>query len=344
VLDLFKQKSVVAIADAHGLAQEEAFYSALVRDPRFAKQVGNVVVEFGGSGAQDIVDRYENGEGVSFAELRHVWTDVAGWLPGPVGLGYVNFYANVRAVNLKLGPASRIKIWLGDPNVDWSNIHSFQDIQPYLAQRDDNMFRIITDEILKKQKKALLIVGSAHLFGPLSLGARIDEAFPKSMAVVAPFPSYIEPDCNARLVAYAKDWPVPAVAGPVGGTSLKSELQLPGCNYIPKSEIQRIEKMASTPPPPGMKLPPGMSVPPSPAALISAESNIMSGTSADELLYLGPPRDLLQAPIDPSIYLDPGYFKEMNRRAQCCTPTHYSLDWEQLVQSNSVVPRKFRTH
>ncbi|HEV2175312.1 MAG TPA: hypothetical protein VGR71_17185, partial [Nitrospira sp.] len=61
VLDLFKQKSVVALADAHGLAQEEAFYSALVRDPRFAKDVGNVVVEFGGSGAQNIIDRYENG-------------------------------------------------------------------------------------------------------------------------------------------------------------------------------------------------------------------------------------------------------------------------------------------
>ncbi len=57
VLDLFKQKSVVALGDAHGLAQEEAFYSALVRDPRFAEQVGNVVVEFGGGASQDIVGR-----------------------------------------------------------------------------------------------------------------------------------------------------------------------------------------------------------------------------------------------------------------------------------------------
>lgn len=344
VLDLFKQKSVVAIADAHGLAQEEDFYSALVRDPRFAKEVGNVVVEFGGSSAQIIIDRYENGGDVSLTELRRVWTDVAGWLPGSFGLGYVNFFANVRAANLNLAANDRINVWLGDPSIDWTNIHSFQDLEPYLSQRDENMFRVISSEILKKHKKALLIVGSAHLFGPGSLAARIDQVYPNSMAIVAPFTGYIETDCNARFVAYAKDWPLPAVAGPVGDTSLKSELQLPGCNYVPKSEIQRIEKMLSTPPPPGTKLPPGMSAPPSAAALISAESNMASGASADELLYLGRPGDLLQAPIDPNIYLDPEYFKEMNRRAQCCTPTHYSLDWDQFVQQNSAIPRTFQAH
>src|ERR1700747_1239356 len=47
VLDLFKQRPVVALGDFHGLAQEESFYSSLVRDPRFAESVGNVVVEFG---------------------------------------------------------------------------------------------------------------------------------------------------------------------------------------------------------------------------------------------------------------------------------------------------------
>ena len=58
MLDLFQHKSVVALADDHGLAQEEVFYSALVRDPRFAEEVGNVVVEFGGEASQDIIDRY----------------------------------------------------------------------------------------------------------------------------------------------------------------------------------------------------------------------------------------------------------------------------------------------
>jgi hypothetical protein len=346
VLDLFKQKSVVVLADAHGLAQEEAFYSALVRDPRFAAEVGNVVVEFGGSAAQSIIDRYVDGQDVSVTELRHVWTDVAGWLPGPFGLGYVNFFAYVRAVNQNLPAGQRITVWLGDPKIDWSQIHSFQDIQPYLSQRDESMFRIVSDQILKKQKKTLLIVGGAHLFGLGggfdSLGTRINKAYPNSMAVVAPFIGYIEPRCNARFVAYAKDWPVPAVVGPVESTSLKRELKLAGCDYIPKAEIQRIENLAATPSVPGVKPQPGMSAPPSPASVISAETNIFSGASANAILYLGPPNSLLEAPFDPSIYLDPDYFKEMNRRAQCCMPSPYSLDWDQLVQQNSVVPRKFQ--
>jgi hypothetical protein len=344
VLDLFNQKSVVAVADAHGLAQEEAFYSALVRDPRFAKEVGNVVVEFGGSGAQSIIDRYVNGQDVSVTELRHVWTDVVGWLPGPFSLGYVNFFANVRAVNQKLPASQRITVWLGDPKIDWSQIHSFQDIEPHLSQRDESMFRIVRDEILAKRKKALLIVGGAHLFGSGSdsLPAKINREHPNSMALVAPFIGYIEPSCNARFVAYTKGWPVPAVVGPIEGTSLMSELELAGCNYIPKTEIQRIEKMAATPPPPGVKPPPGMSAPPSPASLISAETNMFSGANANAILYLGPPDELLEAPADPSIYLDPDYFKEMNRRAQCCMPRPYSLDWDQLVRQNSVIPRKFQ--
>lgn len=160
VFDLFKQRPVVALGDFHGLAQEEDFYSALVRDPRFAEQVGNVVVEWGGSIAQDIIDRYVNGEDVPFTELRHVWTDEVGWLPGPFYVGDINFFASVRAANVKLPPERRINVWLGDPKIDWTKINSALDIGPNLGQRDENIFRIISDEIVKKHKKTLLIIGS----------------------------------------------------------------------------------------------------------------------------------------------------------------------------------------
>src|ERR1700743_2706123 len=60
----FANHPIVGMDDNHGLAQEEDFYAALVRDPRFAKEVGNVVVEFGGAAAQPIIDRYVNGEPV----------------------------------------------------------------------------------------------------------------------------------------------------------------------------------------------------------------------------------------------------------------------------------------
>src|SRR5262250_929126 len=78
-LGLFQQKPVVVLCDQHGLAQEEDFYSALVRDPRFAENVGNVIVEFGGEASQGIIDRYVAGEDVPLKELRRVWTQIAGW-------------------------------------------------------------------------------------------------------------------------------------------------------------------------------------------------------------------------------------------------------------------------
>ena len=50
--------------DNHDLAQQQDFYAALVRDPRFARDVGNVVVEFGNAIHQGVIDRYVNGEDV----------------------------------------------------------------------------------------------------------------------------------------------------------------------------------------------------------------------------------------------------------------------------------------
>jgi len=380
VLGLFRQKPVVALGDAHGLAQEEAFYGALVRDPRFAEEVGNVVVEFGGEASQDIIDRYVAGETVPLTELRRVWTETVGWIPGATSLGYVNFYASVRAANLKLPREHRIKVWLGDPKIDWSKTNSMRDIAPYLGQRDGNFFRIISDEILKKQKKTLLIIGTGHLValdlpgGPASLGNMLAQAYPGALALVSPFTGYVEPECNAKVVARAKGWPVPAIVGPVAGTWLKSELDLPGCNYPmsvifigPHTKTSETGKAAmgptpgvqwlgpDKPPPPDQKASRNMAVSgppagvhqlvpeklPSPDEMLKAEKRMYSGTASDAILYLGPPDALTVSPIDPNIYLDPDYFQEEERRLRCCTPFGETLDWDQLLRNNPVVPKKF---
>src|SRR6185312_12544569 len=62
IMQAFQTHTLVAIGDDHGLAQEQDFYAALVRDPRFARQVGNVVVEFGDAVDQPILDRYLDGQ------------------------------------------------------------------------------------------------------------------------------------------------------------------------------------------------------------------------------------------------------------------------------------------
>jgi hypothetical protein len=333
VLDLFKQNDVVVLCETyHGLAQEADFYSALVRDRRFAENIGNVVVEFGGEGSQAIIDRYVSGAEVPFVELRRVWTETYGWIPGPTRLGYINFYANVRAANLNLPPEHRIKVWLGDPKIDWSKINSYTDLLPYVGHRDDNYFRIISTEILQKHKKTLLIIGSGHIFGAGMLSAKFNLAYPKTLATIMPFTGYIEPECNARIVAQGKDWPIPAVVGPIAGTLLKSQLQLPGCNFIPAEQVERLKAT------PAAALAPFSSV----ADMIHGLISEVSGQDADAILYLGPPDTLTLSPVDPAIYLDPDYFREEDRRSRCCTspPGRGPLDWDGILQQNSVSPRR----
>jgi hypothetical protein len=125
----------------------------LCATPRFSTEVGNIVVEFGGAAQQDTLDRYLNGQQVSYTDLRRVWTDVVGWIPTVTGLGYANFFAQVRAVNLGLPPDRRIHVWLGEPPIDWSKIETKDDFQPFLAQRDTHAADVIENASWNQGRK-----------------------------------------------------------------------------------------------------------------------------------------------------------------------------------------------
>ena len=158
----FQTHPLVGLGDQHGLAQEEDFYAALIRDKRFAANVGNVVVEFGDAAQQDTLDRYLAGEDVPYEQLRRVWSDTVGWIPTVVALGYMNFYAQVRAVNEELPPEQRIHVWLGDPPIDWSKIQDKGDFFKILDKRNHYPADLINAQILAKKKKALVIYGTFH--------------------------------------------------------------------------------------------------------------------------------------------------------------------------------------
>jgi hypothetical protein len=128
ILAAFQTHALVGLGDYHGMAQEEDFYAALIRDPRFAKDVGNILVEFGDASQQETIDRYVAGEDIPYTQLRKVWTDTVGWIPTVTALGFINFYAEVRAANLTLPSSQRIHVWLGDPPVDWSKIRTKADL------------------------------------------------------------------------------------------------------------------------------------------------------------------------------------------------------------------------
>ena len=56
VFRAFGNKPVVALGDPHGLAEQMDFYAAVVRDPRFARDVRNVASWFTARGLRPDVD------------------------------------------------------------------------------------------------------------------------------------------------------------------------------------------------------------------------------------------------------------------------------------------------
>jgi hypothetical protein len=313
ILAALRTHSVVGLGDVHNLAQEEDFLAALVRDPRFAADVRDVVVEFGSAQTQSTLDRYANGENVPYAELRKIWEDRAGATPVGVRLGYINFFAQVRAVNLGLPADKRIRVWLGDPPIEWSQVRTKADWLPILRQREAHAAALIEREILSKGRKALLIYGAVHFYGnPDSslpnLGPLLTEKHPGALFIVTPYAGFNEKACSVAFEKYSAAWPVPSFVSPVRGTSLEDALHKPDCHMAP-------------------------------AGGPAWQEGQFSGGAGDALLYLGPAHALLLSPLQPDIYVDEAYRAEMSRRYEVIIGKPLSAS---TVDRNPAAPLPFR--
>ncbi len=312
VLAAFDDHPIVGLGDAHLMAQEEDFYAALVRDPRFAAKVKNVVVEFGAASDQKIVDRYMNGENVPYTELRKIWTDPFGWSPPPFVLGYANLFAQLRVVNLALPPAQRVRVWLSHPPVDWSKLKRREDFHPVPGVRDSYPASLIEREILARGEKALIIYGYGHfntdtslspLFGPQpSLAMILNRDHPGALFVIVPYTGFLDKACNLAFEITAKEWPVPAIVTPIAGTSLDDEKARQQCPRGPHEPV-----------------PPGVTKEQLPQLIANFE-RYMAGVNADAMLYLGAVASLTRSPFLPDAYLDAAYQQEVMRHMAIVAP------------------------
>jgi hypothetical protein len=335
ILAGFQNHPLVAIGNYEDYAQEEDFYAALVRDPRFAREVGNVVVEFGAGEHQDIIDRYLNGENVSFSDLRKVWTDIVGFNI-PYAIGYVNFFVTVRDVNRALPPSQRIHVWLGEPPIDWSKIKSKEEFVKYYPQRDTHPIEIIEKEILAKNKKALIIYGDGHFYALKSLPSPgfprllppLEQKHPGAIFIVQMYVGFSTKACTTNFEQSIQSWPTPALAAPIKGTSIGRQLYGSGCDVVdPKI----------------LRFPPTMSAAKKADVIDEIEQN-EAGIKADALLYVGKAASLTQSPYEPSLYLDPDYLRELNRRATLGFGFNVGKApmTDAIVQSNPVSPQFVR--
>ncbi len=293
IFEAFKTHPLVGLGEMHGLAQEFEVYFALVRDPRFAAEVGNIILETGSASNQGIVDRYVNGEHVPYPELRKVWADTVGVSPAVTGIGAIRLYAAIRIANSKSPPNRRIKVWLGEPPIDWPSIKTKAEWERLAEQRDSHPAELARREILAKRKKALLIYGVGH-FGvyPIpTLRMILDKTNPGSLFVIAPYVGYAQKDCAARFERHLTGWKAPSLAWPIRGSTLEADIWRKECDAFNKV--------------------------PNAASEIASRNNV--GLTADALLYMGPRASLLQDGTDPDILMDLDYRAELARRYEIRT-------------------------
>lgn len=246
------------------------FVFDLVAGRGFADKVDDIVVECGNARYQSVLDRYIAGADVPVADVRRVWRDTS-----QPSCGFSTFYetlfALVRRVNEKLPAAEKVRVLAGDPPVDWSTGAGLE------LDRDEHIASVVENEVLAKNRKALMLFGLRHLVhGDVNNAvSKYEEHYPGVTYVVA-YHRRFERD-NDRLEARMASWPVPSLM-PFAGTWL-GDLDT---TYFPDTEGM----------PPGQHGYPGV----------------------DAYLYLGRRDVLRQEPISRAV-LDQDYLAELDRRA-----------------------------
>jgi len=133
----------------------------------------------------------------------------------------------------------------------------------------------------------------------------VEEEHPDAFFIVMPYWGFLQKDCSAAFEQTHHDWPTPALAFPVRGSTIEDALRRKGCsietpgnvffNLPSKTEAEMAELRAK---------------------VATAFLDMLSGINGDALLYLGPAATLTRTPQEPSIYLDAAYRAEINRRNQ----------------------------
>jgi hypothetical protein len=279
ILRAFDKYGIVALGEVHRNQQVHDFILSLARDPSFPGKVNDIVVEFGNARYQDLMDRYISGEAVSPGELRKIWRDTVNILvwDAPV---YERFFAAIRALNRGLPEGKRLRVLLGDPPFDWNEIQSKEEWERLVPRRDPHAAKVIEEEVLAKNHKALLIFGAQHLMRSsaynrfsskpqeLNLAEILDQRHPGATLLIWPHTSgYLISELEPRFAS----WPKLSLAF-VKGTWL-------GTVHIGEpTNSPKLEQLT------------------------------------DAFLYLGPVRSLKDSRPSPTLYSDDAYFHELVRR------------------------------
>lgn len=340
LLRAFDQQQIVAVGEAHWLKEEHDFLTPLFHNAAFGTKVSDIVVEFGNALYQGVMDRYVAGEPAPLAEVRHAWRNCVDpnftW-SSPL---YEQFFAAVRAANKSKPASRRIRVWLGDPPVDWSKVHKKEDLHPFDVQRRNQLVTIVEREVVSKRRKALLIAGSLHLLRDTGLPAGLPMPplpptsygplqqsliqMPSEKAIV----QYIEerhPGATFVVIPHLGLGQRTAEFEPRLAAWLKPTIALLRGTWLGAIEFGPIIAPNVTMQVAGKKVKP-------------YEGRRLADL-AEGYLYLGPRDSLTAVPPTPDTYRDETYFQEMNRRN--VLKSGRPLNREALIADAERGPRKF---
>lgn len=296
LIQAFEQSPLVALGETHQVQEIHDFLVLLIRHPAFPTKAHDIVVEWGNALYQDILDRYIFGEKVSLSEFRQVWRNTTAGPLGPWDAPiYEHFFTVVRSVNEKLAPSRRLRVLAGDPPIDWAKVKGPDEVQSLSKQRDTHFATVVEKEVLAKGRKALLIMGSGHLYRNrryhdlevvnTNVQKLIEQTHPGEMFIVMLHVGFGDKDTS--LEQRLGSWPRPSLAL-LGGTWLGS---LEPASFLSQKRVNRVMHDAY----PGTNL----------------------QDLADAYLYLGPRNSLTRSQPSPNMYRkDPAYLRELQRRRE----------------------------
>lgn len=212
--EAFSSHQIVLLGDLHGNVQEHRVLLSLIQSQEFSRTVGNIVLEGANSLYQPLVDRYLSGEEVSTEQLEPIWRN--GLAIGPVAdEPEMQLFEAVRKMNRTLSPGrSKARIICGEAAVNWENVHTRDDLQPFVPARDQNYTKIIKEQVLAKHEKALLYMGSLHFRRVQGKPSTIEEALQQAGAttyVVLPGTNIVGSynDVDTKFVQWNWPWVLP---------------------------------------------------------------------------------------------------------------------------------------
>ncbi len=206
IIAAFETHDLVALT-TNGNEEDHDFWMSLLHTPRFQAVVDDIVVEFGSARYQGVMDRFTSGETVPHEELRKVWQQTT--QPHHVSDPpmYEHFFRTVREVNASLPQEDQLRVVLAEPPIDWSAIEDFEDLLPWLQRRFPYEAEVVEQEVLTKNRKALMLSGASHYLNDTPLLNAI-QAHGKSLLKIW---STNEEDLTA-LQPSVGAWPRPSVA------------------------------------------------------------------------------------------------------------------------------------